>query len=265
MGGKGGGGLSQSYQDAMAANSTALTQLAQQQGANSQKLFQESNPGFESAESFYNALSSGDPYAISRATAPATEQISQATDSAKKNILESAPAGGEKNLALEQADVSRGSEVGKVESGAFTGSFNALASLAGQGTKEGIASAGAATSAYGASNQGWNNIGQLQIEQKGQTLGAISSLGGDAATVGAAAIKSSNVPAPQLNDVQAADLSQSDATKISTAQTPSQAGLPNMSPDSFTPGPSNQDTSSSPKSSFGADFAAAFPGLSWDS
>ena len=182
--GSGKGGDS-NYQDAMAANSTALTALAQQQGANSQKLFNESNPGFESAESFYTALSSGDPYAISRATAPAVQQVNQATAGAKQNILQSDPNGGEKNLALEQADVTQGAEVGKLGAGAYTGSFNALASLAGQGTGEGIQSAGAATSAYGASNQGWNNIGQIQTEQKGQTLGAISSLGGSAMKAGA--------------------------------------------------------------------------------
>ena len=185
MGGKG-GGMSQEYQDAMASNSTALTQLAQQQGANSQKLFNESNPGFESAESFYTALSSGDPYAISRAIAPATEQVNQATAGAKQNILQSDPNGGEKNLALEQADVKQGNEIGKLGAGSYTGSFNALASLAGQGTGEGIQSAGTATNAYGASNQGFGQLGQLQIEQKGNSLGALSSLGSDAATLGAA-------------------------------------------------------------------------------
>ena len=180
MGGGKGSGMSSEYQSAMAANSTALTQLAQQQGANAQQLFQESNPGFQSAEQFYTALSSGDPYAISRATAPAVAQINQSTAGAKQNILQSDPNGGEKNLALEQADVAQGSEIGKVGAGAYAGSFNALASLAGQGTGEGISSAGAATQAYGASNQGWGQIGQMQIEQKGNTLGAISSLGGDA-------------------------------------------------------------------------------------
>jgi hypothetical protein len=184
MGGKG-GGMSQEYQDAMASNSTALTQLAQQQGANSQKLFNESNPGFESAESFYTALSSGDPYAISRAIAPATEQVNQATAGAKQNILQSDPNGGEKNLALEQADVKQGSEIGKLGAGAYTGSFNALASLAGQGTGEGIASAGAATGAFSASNQGFQGIQQdlltqqqNQTQAKGNVLGAVSSLGG---------------------------------------------------------------------------------------
>jgi hypothetical protein len=208
MGGKGGSGMSENYQDAMAANSTALTNLAQQQGANSEKLFNESNPGFEKAESFYSALSSGDPYAISRAIAPAAQQINESTAGAKQNILASDPNGGEKNLALEQADVAQGAEIGKLGSGAYTGSFNALASLAGQGTGEGIASAGAATSAYGASNQGWGQIGQMQIEQKGNSLGALSSLGGDAASLGAAEIKSSRASrassaAPDVSDPNA--------------------------------------------------------------
>jgi hypothetical protein len=268
MGGKG-GGMSQEYQDAMASNSTALTQLAQQQGANSQKLFNESNPGFESAESFYTALSSGDPYAISRAIAPATEQVNQATAGAKQNILQSDPNGGEKNLALEQADVKQGSEVGKLGAGAYTGSFNALASLAGQGTGEGIQSAGAATNAYGASNQGFGQLGQLQIEQKGNSLGALSSLGSDAAKVGGAAIssyQSSPAPARDVSDPGASSATFGATDPITGPSTMSlptdnsaMSSITNSSPAppaySGT-GAANQDTSAS--APFGPDFNEMF-------
>lgn len=179
-------GLSQKTQDEMAANNSALVKIAQQQSANSQQLFNTTFPGLQQAENFESVLSTGDPWAISRAIAPATQQITQATESAKKNIIQNAPAGGEKNLAIEQADVARGAEVGKVASGAFLNSFDALARLAGQGVGESISGAGNAISGYNSANQGAYNLGNLQIQQKGAQLGALTSLGQDAATIGSA-------------------------------------------------------------------------------
>jgi hypothetical protein len=100
--------------------------------------------------------------------------------------MNNAPAGGEKALALESADVAQGAKVGDVSTGAIGGSFNALAQLAGQGTSESNASANTAISGLGTSTSGFGQIGQQQIEQqqlqaqqKGQSLGAFSSLGGD--------------------------------------------------------------------------------------
>lgn len=179
-------GLSDSVQQGELQNSTALTQIAQAQAGRSDQLFQESNPGFVQAENFYGTLGTGDPYAIARAISPATQQISTATAGAKQNIMNNAPAGGEKNLALEGADVSQGAQVGQAATGSFLNSFNALASLAGQGTGESIAGAGTAISGYNSANQGLNALGQQQIQQKGAQLGALTSLGSDAATVGAA-------------------------------------------------------------------------------
>jgi hypothetical protein len=181
-------GLSQSVQDSEAANATALTGIAQQQNQRSGQLFNEANPGFISAENFYQTISSGDPGKIATAIAPATQQISQASDQAKANIMRTGPAGGEKNLALEQVDVNQGAEVGKTASGSYLNSFNALASLAGQGTGESISSAGTAISGYNSANQGLGTLGNQQIQQKGAQLGALTSLGSDAASVGAAFI-----------------------------------------------------------------------------
>lgn len=185
--GKGSGGLSPQIQQEMENNQSALVSLAQQQNQRGSQLFNASFPGFQQAENFYGTLSTGDPYAIARATAPATQQITQATQSAKQNIIQNAPAGGEKNLALEMADVSRGAQVGGVASGGYLNSFNALAQLAGQGVGESISSANTAVSGYGASTSALSNLGQLQMQQyqiqqqaKGSTLGALSSLGGAA-------------------------------------------------------------------------------------
>ena len=174
-------GLSPQVQQQEADNSTALVKIAQQQSANSETLFNESNPGFLSAENFYGSLSTGSPEAISTAIAPAVKQITESTTGAKQNIMNNAPAGGEKNLALEQADVSQGAQVGQAATGSFLNSFNALASLAGQGTGESISAAGTGISGYNSANQGLAQLGQQQIEQKGAQLGALTSL---ASTVG---------------------------------------------------------------------------------
>jgi hypothetical protein len=159
-----------------------------QQQQQSSQLFNESNPGFQQSENYNQTLASGDPYAISRAISPATQQIAKATAGAKQNIMNNAPASGATALALESADVAQGAQVGSAATGSYLNSFSALSQLAGQGTAEGISSAGAAISGLGTANQGWGQVGQQQIEgqqlaaqQKGQSLGAFGSLGGDIA------------------------------------------------------------------------------------
>jgi hypothetical protein len=186
MGG-GKGGVNQAKNN-ISANSTALTGLAQTAQGQSTQLFNSAFPGFQSAENFYTALSSGDPTAIARAISPATQQINQATAGAKQNILNNAPSGGEKNLALEQANVSQGAQVGNLASQGYLNSFNALAGLAGQGISQGTGLANTAVGGLGASNQGNQAAANLGIQQKGQTLGAVGGLLGDATSLGTAGI-----------------------------------------------------------------------------
>lgn len=178
MGSKGSGTSTEDIQQQQVNNATALTQLAQQQGANSSALFGSTFPGAQSAEQFYQSLSTGDPYAIARAIAPAAQQISASTAGARTNIMNNTPAGGERNLALDQADLNQGAQVGSTASNGYLNSFNALAGLAGQGINQSIGAAGAGTSAFGASNSGLGQAGQLGIEQKGAQLGTIGSLAG---------------------------------------------------------------------------------------
>jgi hypothetical protein len=90
------------------------------------------------------------------------------------------PAGGEKNLVIEQNIANQGSEIAKVTSGATTGAYSNLGALAGQGIGEGISSAQVA-------NQSFNQLGtqqieeqQIQAQEKGNVLGAMAGLGGDA-------------------------------------------------------------------------------------
>lgn len=171
-------GLSPAVQQGELANSTALTQLAQQQGGNANQLFQAAFPGFQTAEAHYGDLSTGDPAAIARAIAPVAQQVNQATAGAKANIMANDPNGGEKNLALEQADVNQGAQIGGAGANAYLNSFNALAALAGQGVGQSTQAAGTAVSGYGTANQGLGQLGQQQVQQKGAQLGAIGSLAG---------------------------------------------------------------------------------------
>lgn len=184
------GGLSQSVQNSLSQNATALTGLAEQQQANSQSLFNLTFPGMEQAESFYQALASGDPNKIAQAISPATQQIAQATAGAKQNILQNAPSGGEKNLAIEQADVAQGAQVGQAATGSYLGAPNALAGLAGQGIGLGNQAAGTAISGLSSANSALGQLGNLQVQQKGANLGAFGSLLGAGATLGGAAISS---------------------------------------------------------------------------
>jgi hypothetical protein len=195
MGGGKGGGLSDSVQAGMLQNETALVNIAQQQSANAQQLYKTTEPGLATAENFYSALASGDPSAIMRAIGPATEQIQQASQGATKSIMETAPAGGEKNLALEEVQAQKGAAVGDVASKAYLQAPNALAGLAGQGVGESISAAGAGISGLSAASSDLSNLGGLQIEnaqlqaqQKGASLGGLGSLLGMGASVGASQV-----------------------------------------------------------------------------
>ena len=190
FGGKGKGGSSNNgldpeVQKGLLENETALVNIAQQQSLNAQKLFGLTEPGLVTAENYYETLASGDPYAIMRATAPAAQQVGEATAGAKANIMANAPPGGEKALALEMTDVARGSKLADLTSGAFTGAPNALAQLAGQGIGESISSAGTGLSGLSSAESALASLGglqlqsqQIQAEQKGNVLGSISGLAG---------------------------------------------------------------------------------------
>lgn len=177
MGGKGGVGQAQKN---ISADADQLTSLAKQQQGQSTQLFNQSMPGFGSAESFYSSLASGDPTQIARAISPATQQISAATTGAKQNIMQNDPSGGEKNLALDQANLNQGAQVGSTASQGYLNSFNALAKLAGQGIGQSQSGANSAISGFGSSISGNNASAQLGIQQKGATLGALGGLASDA-------------------------------------------------------------------------------------
>lgn len=188
-------GPSPEVEKGMLDNQSALVKIAQGQAKNAEQLYNLTEPGLVTAENFYETLASGDPGAIMRAISPAAQQTSEAAAGAKRNIMDNAPSGGEKNLALEMVDVGRGAEVAHLASGATVGAPNALAQLAGQGVGESISAAGTGISGFSSANQGLASLGNMQIqeqqiqaEQKGQMMGGIGSLVGAGAQLGSAAI-----------------------------------------------------------------------------
>jgi hypothetical protein len=116
---------------------------------------------------------------ISTITAPAAQQIQQATAGAKQNILQTAPAGGEKNLAIENADVGQGAQLGALASQGYTSSFNALASMGGQGVGLSQSGAAQAVNAGNTANNMDTNLISEHMQQKGSEMGMFGTLGQD--------------------------------------------------------------------------------------
>lgn len=142
-----------------------------------------------SAEAFYKALSTGDPAAIQRATAPATEQIAKNYNQTATALSSEMPRGGARDLALQEAQISKEGAIGSTQAQAYLGSFPALANLAGQGIGLSLNEVGAALSAFsGASSsltgasQSNQALANMETAGKAQTLGFLASLGNSAAT-----------------------------------------------------------------------------------
>ena len=137
MGGKGSTpGPQQNVTQGETQDQSALAQLVNQSTQQSNQLYNLTEPGLASAENFYQTLSAGDPAAIMRAVAPTAQAASQAQQGANANIMANDPAGGEKNLALEQSNIARQSQIASTASGASLNAPNALGQLAGQGIGE---------------------------------------------------------------------------------------------------------------------------------
>lgn len=154
--------------------------LAKQEMANSQKTFDSSFPGFQQSENYYQQLASGDPTAISRATAPAVQQIDAQSQATKQRISQDMPRGGEKNLALDENEINKGAQIGQTATQGYLNSFQNLSSLAGQGVGESAQFSGQAGSQL-------STIANQQSEGKAAQLGFITSLAGTAAEAAGAA------------------------------------------------------------------------------
>jgi len=155
----------------MAATGASMT-------AENQQLFGMALPGLQQAETYYGTLASGDPNALARANAPAIQALTKSTDSAKKNIMQDNPRGGERNLALEEADLSKGAQIGQLETGSYLSSFGSLASLGGQNVGQGTSAASSGLQGMNAAANQYGNIQQINAANKAQTMGTVSDFAG---------------------------------------------------------------------------------------
>ena len=167
-----------------AADSTAIAGLANQMSATGSQsaaegsqLFNLALPGLTQAESYYGKLASGSPQALATANAPAIAGITQATGSAEKSILQDNPRGGQTNLALEQAKLSQGAQIGNLTTQSYTNAFPSLAGIGGQNVSQGnAATATGLQGMQGAANQ-YQGLLSNNAADKASTLGMFGSLG----------------------------------------------------------------------------------------
>ena len=158
------------------ANVMAAT--GKQSAAEGATLFNLALPGLES---YYNKIASGDPAALARANAPAIQQVTGESNKAKQNIIADNPRGGERNLALEEADISKGAQISNLTTGSYLGSFGSLAGLGGQNVSQGNQATSTGLSGMNAAANQYGQMQQINSENKATQLGFASSLGGDAA------------------------------------------------------------------------------------
>lgn len=167
------------------ADASAIQGLAQQMtatgaqsAAEGSQLFSLALPGLTQAESYYGKLASGSPQALATANAPAIAGITQATGAAEKSIVQDNPRGGQTNLALEQAKLSQGAQIGNLTTGSYTSSFGSLAGLGGQNVSQGTAATGVGLQGMqGAAGQ-YGNLMNINAQDKASTLGFAGSLAG---------------------------------------------------------------------------------------
>lgn len=158
----------------------ATGQQSAQQGAT---LFNMALPGLEQSESYYGKLASGDPMALARANAPAIQSITAQSNSEKQKIQQDSPRGGERNLAMDEADISSGSQISALTTGSYTGAFGSLAGLGGQNVSQGNAATGTGLQGMNAAANQYGQLQQLNNEQKATSLGFASSLAGAGASI----------------------------------------------------------------------------------
>jgi hypothetical protein len=175
-------GESQSLQAAQTGLANQMAATGAQSTAEGSKLFGLALPGLEQSEAYYGKLATGDPAALSRANAPAIAGIDATSASAKKNIVQDNPRGGERNLALEEADISKGAQISNLTTGSYASSFGSLAGLGGQNVSQGTAATGTGLQGMNAAANQYGQLGALQNEQKATQLGFFSSLAGAGAT-----------------------------------------------------------------------------------
>ncbi len=175
-----------SLQAAQTNLANVMASTGQQSAQEGSTLFNLALPGLQQSEAYYGKLASGDPNALARANAPAIQQITGASNAAKTSIMQDNPRGGERNLALEEADISKGAQISNLTTGSYLGAFPSLAQLGGQNVSQGTAATGTGLQGMNAAANQYGNLQQLNNNQKSTQLGFLSSLAGAGAGIAGA-------------------------------------------------------------------------------
>jgi hypothetical protein len=155
-----------------------LSGISTQSANEGTQLFNLGLPGLQQSESYYGKLASGDPNALARANAPAIQSITGQSNQALQNIMQNAPRGGARDLAISDAQLSKGAQISNLTTGSYTGAFPSLASLGGQNVSQGNAATSTGLQGLNSAANQYGNLQQLQNQQKATQLGFFGSLAG---------------------------------------------------------------------------------------
>jgi hypothetical protein len=159
-----------------------MAQSGQQSAQEGGTLFNLALPGLEKANTYYGKLASGDPNALARANAPAIQSITGQSNQQLANLMQNAPRGGARDLAISEADLSKGAGISNLTTGSYTSAFPSLAQLGGQNVSQGTAATGTGLQGMNAAANQYGQLQQLNNEQKATQLGAITGIAGAAAS-----------------------------------------------------------------------------------
>ena len=163
-----------------------MASTGQQSAQEGATLFNLGLPGLQRSEAYYGKLASGDPNALATANAPAIQDITGKSNQAKQNIIQDNPRGGERNLAIEEADITKGAQISNLTTGSYVGAFPSLASLGGQNVGQGNAATSTGLQGMNSAANQYGQLQQLDNSQKATQLGFVTSLAGAGASVAGA-------------------------------------------------------------------------------
>ncbi len=181
-------GPSQKTQDTQNQLTQAQIATQQQQQQQSNQLFGTSFPGFKQAESYYQALASGDPSKTAAAIGPAVGNINTQSQSAVKQIRDNMPRGGAEQVAEGNVEQQRAGQIGNLTTQAYTGAFPALGALSQGGIGLASNEISNAIQAGAAGSQSNAQSASMQTQGKASTMSFLASLVGAGGQIGAAAL-----------------------------------------------------------------------------
>ena len=174
---------SQSLQDAQTNLANTIASTGAQSAQEGSTLFNLALPGLQQATSYYGKLASGDPNALARANAPAIQSITGQSNDQLKNIMQNAPRGGARDLAISDADLSKGAQISNLTTGSYTNAFPSLASIGGQNVGQGNQATSTGIQGMNAAANQYGNLQELNNQQKSTQLGLITGLAGAGASL----------------------------------------------------------------------------------